>query len=668
MGGYLYESSACLICHPTGEKNNAFNHDNTTFPLTGAHIGESCVSCHSNGYKGTPTACVECHKDDHVSSLNPSHQKLNIGTDCQRCHSTSPGWSPAAFPDHYLYYTLNGAHTKIANDCYGCHQGNYNQNAVSCYTCHKDDFDGTQQPVHSWFQFSTDCASCHFETSWTPSSFNHDGLYFPVYSGKHKGTWQSCTECHTSPTNPSEFSCIACHTNPETDDAHTAVNGYSYHNSACIACHPTGDADDVFDHNNTQFPLTGAHIDLTCIECHSTGFTGTPTACNACHQTDYNEASNPSHIDHQLSTECNSCHSTVPGWSPASFEIHDNYYVLRGAHAAIKQNCASCHNGDYNNTPNTCTACHQSDYNTTTDPNHIQLQFPVTCASCHSENSWSPSTYDHDNQFFPIYSGKHQGAWTQCLDCHTNPSDYTQFTCINCHINPETDQLHFGVNAYSYDNQMCLACHPTGDVINLFDHNSTAFALTGAHFTTQCIQCHASGFSGTPTECISCHSTSYIQSVNPNHTSLNLSTDCTVCHTTAAGWAPAAMPNHNDYYVLEGAHSNIANQCVTCHQGDYTNTPNTCVACHQQEYNNTTNPDHQTLQYPTNCIICHSQSAWSPVIFDHNAFYPLTGAHANIANQCDACHNGNYSNTPTTCVGCHQSNYDDATNPNHTSL
>ena len=44
----------------------------------------------------------------------------------------------------------------------------------------------------------------------------------------------------------------------------------------------------------------------------------------------------------------------APDWNPASFEIHDEYYVLEGAHAIIADQCITCHNGDYNNTPNTC--------------------------------------------------------------------------------------------------------------------------------------------------------------------------------------------------------------------------------------------------------------------------------------------------------------------------
>jgi hypothetical protein len=131
---------------------------------------------------------------------------------------------------------------------------------------------------------------------------------------------------------------------------------------------------------------------------------------------------------------------------PATCDIHDDFYSLNGAHAVIANDCAACHNRDYNNTPNTCFGCHSDDYNNTTDPDHQALQFSTDCISCHTENEWDPSTFDHDGQYFPIYSGEHQGEWDACTDCHTNPSNYAEFTCITCHTNPETGNEHNGVN------------------------------------------------------------------------------------------------------------------------------------------------------------------------------------------------------------------------------
>ncbi len=324
--------------------------------------------------------------------------------------------------------------------------------------------------------------------------------------------------------------------------------------------------------------------------------------------TDYNGSTNPNHSSLSIPTDCATCHTTEPDWAPATFAIHNQYYVLAGAHALIADQCVTCHNGDYNNTPNTCVGCHQGDYDQTNDPPHAALNFSTDCASCHTENAWIPAEYtEHDATYFPIYSGTHMGQWSQCTDCHTNVSNYSIFTCMTCHANPETDQQHAGVNGYIYESSACLACHPTGESQGAFDHQTSNFPLTGAHLTVDCIQCHANGYQGTPTECEACHMTDYNGSTNPNHSNLSIPTDCATCHTTEPDWAPATFAIHNQYYVLAGAHALIADQCITCHNGDYNNTPNTCVGCHQGDYDQTNNPSHAALNFSTDCACCHTE-------------------------------------------------------------
>ena len=148
------------------------------------------------------------------------------------------------------------------------------------------------------------------------------------------------------------------------------------------------------------------------------------------------------------------------------FDIHDNYYVLRGAHLVIKNDCFKCHMGSYSGTPNTCFGCHSTEYNNTTNPNHVSAGFPTACESCHSENAWIPSTWDHDNMYFPIYSGKHRNEWAQCIDCHTTAGVFTTFSCIDCHEHndkAEVDDDHDKVTGYSYNSSACYSCHPTGE-------------------------------------------------------------------------------------------------------------------------------------------------------------------------------------------------------------
>jgi len=595
VGGYTYNSLACFGCHPTGSAEGGFNHSTTSFPLTGAHTGATCLDCHSAGYAGTSTFCYDCHETEFNQSANPGHVTIGIPNTCADCHTTQPGWAPATFPIHNQYYTLNGAHAAIANECSTCHNGNYTNTPNTCKDCHLTDYNQTTNPPHASVQFGLECAGCHTETAWQPATFNHDVQYFPIYSGQHNGTWTLCSDCHTNSSSYAQFSCIDCHEHNQADmnDEHTGIQGYEYNSSSCLACHPDGSANGAFNHGNTAFPLTGAHTGALCSDCHTSGYTGTTTICGDCHEPDFNQAANPNHVALNIPGTCADCHSTQPGWAPAAFPIHNQYYALNGAHQVIASECATCHNGNYISTPNTCAGCHLPDYNQTTNPPHASSQFPLECTVCHTETAWQPS---------------------------------------------------------------------------IFDHGNTSFPLTGAHTGALCSDCHTSGYTGTTTICGDCHEPDYNQAVNPNHVSLNIPSSCADCHSTQPGWTPASFPIHNQYYTLNGAHSVIANECATCHNGNYVSTPNTCSGCHLPDYNQTTNPSHVTLQLPLECLECHQETTWSPATFSiHNQYYVLNGAHALIADECASCHNGNYTTTPNTCEGCHIDDYNQTINPPHAS-
>ncbi len=651
--GYWYQDNACLACHPTGDNSTRFDHNSTNFPLTGAHLQTECKACHASGFKGTPSTCSSCHQTDYDKSTNPNHGKLGFGLDCAQCHTTQADWQPAKLDQHNQYYELKGAHTQVATDCKLCHQGDYNNTPTDCRGCHLADYNNSQSPPHASQKLPTECAICHSENAWIPSNFQHDGMYFPIYTGAHRDEWITCQDCHTTPGQFNQFSCTVCHINPQTDGEHVQVSGYWYQDQACFACHPTGAKTDRFNHDATGFPLTGAHLSISCKECHESGFKGTPNQCMSCHQSDFEASQDPDHRKLNLSNDCIQCHTTQPDWQPARFDQHDQIYPIQGAHKTL--DCANCHQGKYQNTPNTCQACHLEDYNKTTDPAHNILKFSTECASCHTQNAWVPSTFDHDGMHFPIYSGKHQGQWMECRDCHINPTDIKVFTCINCHDQVSTGEDHRNVNGYWYQDQACLACHPTGSKDDRFDHNLTAFPLTGAHTVVDCKSCHTSGLKGTPTDCKSCHQNHFNGTLNPDHRALNLSDDCAVCHSTQPDWKPARFDQHDQYYVLQGAHRQIANDCAKCHQGNYQQTPNTCSGCHIKDYNEAKNPDHIALQFSADCAVCHTESAWKPSTFDHDGMYfPIyTGKHKGEWTDCVDCHTNPSNYKEFVCITCH---------------
>jgi hypothetical protein len=233
----------------------------------------------------------------------------------------------------------------------------------------------------------------------------------------------------------------------------------------CTNCHSENAWEPATFNHDQFYALRGAHADIAndCAQCHNSTYTNTPTTCFGCHSDAYNGASNPNHSQLNFSTNCATCHSEN-AWIPASFD-HDQFYVLRGAHASIANECSQCHNSTFTNTPTTCFGCHSSDYNNAS-PNHVQSGFSTDCASCHSESSWEGATFDHDNQFFPIYSGKHRGEWNSCTDCHTTPGNYSLFSCIDCHEHNNAGELardHDEVNGYVFESNACYACHPTGE-------------------------------------------------------------------------------------------------------------------------------------------------------------------------------------------------------------
>lgn len=583
IGGYAYNSIACLECHPTGDAEEGFNHSATNFPLTGAHVDTDCKDCHPQFYIGTTMVCYDCHTEAYNASSNPNHIEAGIQNACEECHTTQPGWIPASFSNHDEVYALTGAHSSPEVDCFACHQGNYSNTPNECAGCHTTNYNETTNPNHIEAGISFLCDDCHTtDPGWTPAAF---------------------------------------------------------------------------DIHNEYYPLTGAHISMaTCFDCHEGNYTNTPNECAGCHMTNYDETTNPNHNQIGLLTTCEDCHTTNPGWAPAGFPNHNDFYVLQGAHIAIANDCFVCHEGNYNNTPNTCYGCHATEYIQTNDPNHAAAQFPTTCEDCHTQSAWEPSTFNHDGQYFPIYSGSHQGEWDQCIDCHENPSNYAIFTCLTCHEQGEMADEHQGISGYQYNSPACLACHPDGTSSGAFNHSGTNFPLTGAHTTIDCSACHENGYSGTSTNCADCHGDDYNQTTNPNHNGLGISNDCEECHTTNPTWKPATFAIHNDFYVLQGAHVSIGTDCFACHQGNYNSTPNTCFGCHASDYNQTNDPPHASAQFPTTCEDCHTQSAWEPSTFNHDGqYFPIySGEHNGEWDQCSDCHNnpGNYA--IFTCLTCHE--------------
>lgn len=120
----------CAACHqPTSWEDVTFDHNKSTLPLTGRHVGLACEQCHTNAqFTGLSSTCVSCHGD-------PAFHAGMFGTDCTSCHTTD-NW----------FARYNGPHPGIADEggrgvnhggasCRDCHTQTLS--AATCTKCHE---------------------------------------------------------------------------------------------------------------------------------------------------------------------------------------------------------------------------------------------------------------------------------------------------------------------------------------------------------------------------------------------------------------------------------------------------------------------------------------------------------------------------------------------------
>jgi hypothetical protein len=375
-------SMNCQACHGVNtwfETN--FDHNATGFPLTGAHASVPCTSCHvNNNYNltATNTACSSCHMQDFQSTTNPNHVLGGFSTNCQTCHTTS-SWTNATFNHALTGFPLTGAHVTVP--CASCHvNNNYKLTNAACINCHQTDYQGTTNPSHVAAAFPTDCTVCHSTASWTGATFNHASTGFAL-TGSHVSV--ACSSCHVNNNySLTSTACVTCH-QTDYNNALTPVNhiqlGFP---STCEICHNTvAWSQGTFNHNNTPFPLTGAHVSVPCANCHvNNNYTSLPTACYGCHQVDYQGTNNPNHAAAGFPTTCQTCHTTT-AWTGATFN-HTWFSITHGNAQGV---CATCHTNSSDYSVFQCTGCHGN--NNSANFHHPSVggyvYNSINCYSCH---------------------------------------------------------------------------------------------------------------------------------------------------------------------------------------------------------------------------------------------------------------------------------------------
>ena len=638
-----------------------FDHDQTGFPLVGAHARLECQVCHVGGaVKGLSTGCFSCHVSDFLRAKDPDHASAGFSHDCSSCHSLA-AWTGAKF-DHAqnTRFPLVGVHATTS--CAQCHAGGrFAGTPMQCSGCHMADFERTTNPNHQRGNFSLACENCHTSTSWQGAKFDHSLSSFQLV-GAHQSV--ACAQCHVGGRfTGTPSTCIGCHSQDfQTATPNHVAAGFP---QDCTMCHSmTQWKGGVFDHTaRTKFPLTGAHATVACAQCHvGNQFAGTSADCIGCHLRDFQTANDPAHVAAGFPQDCALCHTTLQ-WRGAHFDHNtQTHFTLTGAH--VNASCSQCHvGGRFSGTAQNCSGCHLAEFQKTTNPNHAAAGFSQDCTLCHTTAQWSGAQFDHAKTRFPL-TGAHGGV--ACQQCHVNSVfSGTPMQCSGCHL-ADFQKASNPNHVKSGFPQDCTLCHSTAQWTGaVFDHSKTQFPLTGAHATVSCAQCHTGGrFAGLPMTCAGCHLADFQKTTNPNHVAAGFPQDCAACHVTNQ-WTGARFDHAKTQFPLTGAHAAVA--CSQCHvNGQFSGTSTQCSGCHIVDFQRTTDPNHAAAGFPQDCALCHTTMQWNGATFDHNSRtkFPLTGAHIQLA--CAQCHvGGKFAGTPADCAGCHLSDFQKTTNPNH---
>ena len=422
----------CVECHTDHKGRDAdivvfeelsFLHKQTDFELKGKHKTLSCNSCHEKDkqYRDAPTDCVNCHIDDEP------HKGL-LGRDCKSCHNEEQ-WNELEheFNHGQTDFPLRFKHADL--ECTVCHTENMSKALpTQCVTCH------VVNDVHGG-RYGKRCQDCHTEIGWEKGAFNHDQTKFPL-RGSHEDV--VCDACHIKPIFEKEMDmeCFACH---ENDDKHLGQNG-----KQCEACHNTVQwRKSIFDHDATDFPLTGKHQDLECTRCHKKDIYDEKldTDCVGCHKLD------DVHKE-DLGTECDNCHNEQ-GWKKEVVFDHDvTGFPLVGLHATAP--CEECHSTHvYSEAKLNCDACHKID-------DIHEKRLGKYCNECHNPNGWGIWVFDHDVQTNYKLDGEHKDL--DCHACHTEPVENAKdiellTSCISCHKKDDVHEGSLGI--------YCERCHIT---------------------------------------------------------------------------------------------------------------------------------------------------------------------------------------------------------------
>jgi hypothetical protein len=125
---------ACAECHSTVSWQWTwsglahFDHNMSSFKLTGQHAKVECQACHvGNTFRSTPQTCAACHAEP------PVHMG-RFSANCTECHTTA-SWTGAYFK--HSVFNINHHNRTGTGTCAKCHNDQANFVGYTCYNCHE---------------------------------------------------------------------------------------------------------------------------------------------------------------------------------------------------------------------------------------------------------------------------------------------------------------------------------------------------------------------------------------------------------------------------------------------------------------------------------------------------------------------------------------------------
>jgi len=214
----------------------------------------------------------------------------------------------------------------------------------------------------------------------------------------------------------------------------------------------------IDSHNKSRYPLTGAHLAISCMECHpkvemegntTIKFRYESTRCVDCHKDPHKGT-----VEKYLASGgCESCHK-VDGWKIAGYDHDKTGFKLSGKHSEI--GCLACHK-PIQREPSIlqiqfiglgwlCPDCHQDIHSGQFDENVIlenESRKMTDCARCHTASRWKADNFNHNiNSSFKL-----EGA-------------HLKTPCVGCHKSMVKNEKTFIL--YKPLDQRCSSCHKSG--------------------------------------------------------------------------------------------------------------------------------------------------------------------------------------------------------------